>query len=58
MYGKYIFSENLMKHHIKIICYTSGDIVSSALLLSEPFRFEWGGICDGVNVQHDHILTL
>ncbi len=32
MYGKYIFGENLIKHHIKIICYTSGDIVSSALL--------------------------
>ncbi len=31
----YIFGENLIKHHIKIICYTSGDIVSSALLFCE-----------------------
>ncbi len=34
MYGKYIFGENLIKHHIKIIYYTSGDIVSSALLFN------------------------
>ncbi len=55
MYGKYIFGENLKKHHIKIIYYTSGDNVSSALLFEKMANGPYYDLPIPIMLQHYYV---